>query len=114
MRTTYTLGKKPPWPYSPKTVNHALIAVRRAFNWAIQTDRLPAGRNPFAGVKLLPTEGRQRVATEEEYRALLRHCRDDAFRDVLVAMRHTSARPQDISTLEWTMVNWRDHLWTLT
>ena len=28
-------------PYKPKTVNHALIALRRAFNWAVDTDRLP-------------------------------------------------------------------------
>jgi len=114
MRATYTQGKQPPRSYSPKTVNHALIAVRRAFNWAAQTDRLPAGRNPFAGVELLPVEGRQRVATEAEYQALLAHCTDDAFRDVLVAMRHTSARPQDVYTLEWPMVNWQDRLWKLT
>jgi integrase len=54
------------------------------------------------------------VATEAEYQALLDHCTDDAFRDVLVAMRHTSARPQDIYTLTWDMVDWAGSMWVLT
>lgn len=115
MKKTYVRGKQPPKPYKPKTVNHALITLRAAFNWAIDTDRLPAVRNPFAKVKLLHCEGRQRVATDQEYQALLSHCTDDAFRDVLVAMRHTSSRPQDIYNLTWAMVRWGDRpMWVLT
>lgn len=113
MKATYVVGKKPPKPYKPKTVNHALITVRRAFNWAIKTDRHPAGRNPFAHIEMLPCDGRQRVATEDEYQALLRNCTDNAFRDVLVAMRHTSARPQDVYNLTWAMVDWEAQMWVL-
>jgi integrase len=113
MKKTYIRGKQPPKPYKPKTVNHALITLKRAFNWAIETDRLPPGRNPFAGVEMLPCDGRERVATEDEYQALLAHCSDDAFRDVLIAMRHTSARPQDIYNLTWAMVNWDQKMWVL-
>ena len=113
MKATYVVGKQPPRPYKPKTVNHALITLRTAFNWAIRTERLPAGRNPFANAQLLPCEGRQRVATEGEYQALLNACTDDAFRDVLVAMRHTSARPQDIYHLTWAMVDWDEQMWVL-
>lgn len=113
VKTTYAVGKQPPRPYKPKTVNHALITLRRAFNWAIDTDRLPTGKNPFAKVELLHCEGRQRVATEEEYQALLENCSDDAFRDVLVAMRHTSARPQDVYSLTWPMVDWEHKMWVL-
>jgi integrase len=105
MKATYVTGKQPPKAYSPKTVNHALITLRRAFNWAIETDRLPSGRNPFAGVKLLPVEGRRRVATA--------HCTDDAIRDVLVVKRHTAARPQDVYTLQWSMVDWEGRAWVL-
>jgi integrase len=47
------------------------------------------------------------------YRALLDHCSDDAFRDVLVALRHTPARPQDVYSLEWPMVDWENRLWVL-
>jgi integrase len=113
MKRTYVVGKQPPRLYKPKTVNHALITLRRAFNWAIETDRLPAGRNPFAKVTLLYCEGRHRVATEEEYQTLLAHCTDDAFRDVLIALRYTSARPQDIYSLRWSMVDWGAEMWVL-
>ncbi|AMV29378.1 site-specific tyrosine recombinase XerC [Gemmata sp. SH-PL17] len=113
MKAKYVVGKQAPRPYKPKTVNHALITLRRAFNWAIETERLPNGKNPFAKVELLHCEGRQRVATEEEYQALLANCTDDAFRDVLIAMRHTSARPQDIYHLTWEMVDWERQMWVL-
>jgi integrase len=114
LKKTYVRGKQPPKPYKPKTINNALIALRRAFNWAIDTGRLPTGTNPFAKVELLPCQGRERVATKEEYQALLDHCTDDAFRDVLVAMRHTSARPQEIYSLTWGMVDWNVKMWVLT
>jgi integrase len=114
MKMTYVRGNQPPRPYKPKTINHALITLKRAFNWAIETDRLPAGRNPFAKVEMLHCQGRERVATPDEYKALLDHCSDDAFRDVLVAMRHTAARPQDIYTLTWAMVDWDKQMWVLT
>ena len=114
MKATYVVGKQPPRPYKPKTINHALITLRRAFNWAIDTERLPAGRNPFAKVSLLHCEGRKRVATEDEYQALLAHCTDDTFRDVLIALRYTSARPQDIYSLTWAMVDWECEMWVLT
>ena len=113
MKATYVRGKQPPRPYSPKTVNHALIALRRAFNWAVETDRLPPGRNPFAGSSC----SRPRAAGGWRPRTSTRPCcgtaPDDAFRDVLVAMRHTSARPQDIYSLTWPMVDWDDRMWVL-
>lgn len=114
MKKTYVVGKQPPRSYKPKTVNHALITLRRAFNWAIETDRLPSGKNPFAKIPHLQCEGRRRVATEDEFQALYEHCTDDAFRDVLLAMRHTSARPQDVYSLTWPMVDWESRMWVLT
>jgi integrase len=113
MKSTYVRGNQPPKTYSPKTVNHAIIALKRAFNWAIETERLPVGKNPFAKLKQLPTQGRRRVATEAEYRSLLKNCSDDAFRDVLIAFRYTSARPQDVYSLRWEMVDWEAHAWIL-
>jgi len=110
----YVRGKQPGKLYSPKTVNHALIVIRRAFNWAIENDYLPMSRNSFNKLKLLPCNGRRRVATEEEYRKLLENCSDEAFRDVLVAMRFTCARPQDIYSLTWAMVDWKSRMWVLT
>jgi integrase len=114
LTSTWVRNNQPPRPYKPKTINHAIISLRRAFNWAADNELLPEGRNPFARLKLLPCQGRKRVATQEEYEALLRHCTDDHFRDVLVAMRHTPARPGDIRNLTWAMVQWDRRRWVLS
>jgi integrase len=112
LTATWKRGKQPPQPYEPKTINHALVAVRRAFNWAIQNDYLP-DRNPFARIKLLPRKFRCRLMTEAEYQALLGDCRSEAFRDVLIACRFTDARPAELRRLKWSMVDWENKLWLL-
>jgi hypothetical protein len=43
--------------YSPKTVNHAVIALKRCWNWAAVNRYLPPGENPFANLPLLHAEG---------------------------------------------------------
>lgn len=58
--------------YKPKTVNHALIALKRCWNWASEAE-LVTCRNPFAGIPMLPSDGRQRIGTDDEFRTLLRH-----------------------------------------
>ncbi len=85
-RRTWDHGRKKGQPYKPKTVNHAVIALKRAWNWAIEMELLP-GKNPFAKLALLHAEGRQRVATAEEFEALMAHATDEHFRDVLLAYR---------------------------
>ena len=103
-------GNKPPSKYKNKTINHALIALRRAFNWAIENDYLSAG-NPFARIKMLPKRYRYRLVTEEEYQALLTNCQDQAFRDVLVTCRLTDVRPAELRRLKWPMVDWEHKIW---
>src|SRR5262249_48404370 len=65
-RRTWDHGRKKGQPYKPKTVNHAVIALKRAWNWAIEMELIP-GKNPFAKTGLLHAEGRKRTATEEEF-----------------------------------------------
>jgi integrase len=113
LAATWVRNKQRPQPYKPKTINHAIISLRRAFNWAIDNELLPEGRNPFARLKLLPCQGQKRVATPAEFEALLGHCTDDHFRDVLIAMRYTPARPGDIRKLTWPMVKWDLHRWVI-
>ena len=113
MKATWVRKNQPPQPYKPKTINHAIISLNRAFNWAIDNELLPEGRNPFRRLQKLPCQGRKRVAAQEEYEALVAHCSDDHFRDVLVAMRYTPARPGDIRNLTWPMVDWDQHRWVI-
>jgi integrase len=113
LTTTWVRNNQPPQPYKPKTINHAIVSLRRAFNWGGDNELLAEGRNPFGRLKLLPCEGRQRIATEEEFQALLSNCTDDHFRDVLVALRYTSSRPGEIRVLTWPMVEWEQHRWVI-
>jgi integrase len=109
---TWVRNRQSPRPYKPKTVNHAVIALKRCWNWAIQSDLLPA-RNPFDKMPLLHAEGRQRVMTDAEFQALLRHSSDSCFRRVLIALRYTSARPGEVRNLTWAQVDWENHRWVL-
>jgi integrase len=93
-------------PYKPKTVNHALIALKRCWNWGIENDHLPPGKNPFAKLPLLHANGRQRIVSDQEFRALLRHNTDALFRQVLLTLRYTSARPGEVRKLTWPQVDW--------
>lgn len=103
---------KPPRPLGNVTINHHLRAAKAMLNWAVENDYLH--RNPWAGkkLKLLQEDGRQRLLTDEEFVALLGHCADD-FRDVLLVLRYTAARPEDIRHLTWKMVSWDTHCWVI-
>jgi integrase len=111
-RRTWVRNKQPARPYKPKTVNHALIALKRCWNWGIESEILPP-KNPFSKIPLLHTEGRQRVMTDEEFQALLRHSTDSRFRQILIALRYTSARPGEVRNLTWAQVDWVNHRWVI-
>src|SRR5262245_3136430 len=109
---TWVRNRQSPRPYKPRTVNHAVIALKRCWNWAIQGDLLPP-KNPFDKMPLLHAEGRQRVMIDAEFQALLRHSSDSCFRRVLIALRYTSARPGEVRNLTWAQVDWENHRWVI-
>lgn len=89
-------------PYSPTTINHHLRAAKRLLNWA--TDEVEyLTRNPWRGrkLKLLREEGRKRIITDPEFRALLRNCSDALFKQMLVVLRYSAMRPGEIRKLRW-------------
>jgi integrase len=109
---TWDRNKQSAKPYKPKAVNHALVALKRWWNWGIENDLLPP-KNPFQRLSLLHAEGRQRVMTDEEFRALLRFASDSQFRRVLIALRSSSARPGEVRNLTWAQVDWNNHRWVI-
>jgi integrase len=98
--------------YAPNTVNHTTACAGRLFKWAIDEAGLIPGPNPFAKVKALDVRLRERLMSREEYRRL-HDSSPPALRDVLVALRYTSARPGEVRALEWRMVDWGRKLWVL-
>jgi integrase len=93
-------------PYMPKTINHILASLRCVFRWGIDKDLLPA-KNPWDRILQLPWEGRQRVMTDEEWLALMRHS-GAHFRRVLLVLRVTSLRPGELRALTWANVDWQN------
>lgn len=71
--------------YHPKTINHALIGLRRCWNWAIDAGPIQPA-NPFGKVPMLHAEGRQRLVKPEEFRALPRNAGDIHSLHVLLAL----------------------------
>lgn len=98
--------------YRPKTINHALISLRRCWNWAIDTGLIPPV-NPFGKLAMLYAEGRQRLVKPDEFRALLRNAGDIHFLHILFALRFTPAHPGDIRSLTYPMIDWERHVWVI-
>lgn len=104
---------KPAKPLGVVSVNHHLRAAKAVLNWAVEADLLP--KNPWANkkVRLEKEQGRQRVITDEEFQALLDHCTDPSFREILLTLRWTAARPGELRKLKWGMVKWESHCWVI-
>lgn len=111
-RTWKRRGRGTANPYKPKTINHALISLKRCWNWGIQKKLLPPS-SPFSDLALLFAEGRQRVVTDREFQHLLRGASDSHFRQFLLTLRYTGARPGEIRGLTWAMVDWANHRFVL-
>lgn len=102
-----------PRPLGNVTVNHHLRAAKTLLNWAVESDYIV--KNPWKGkkLKLLEEKGRERLVTPEEFKALLDHCTNDDFRDILTVLRYTAARPEDVRHLTWEMVHFDKHCWLI-
>ena len=101
--------------YKPRTVNAAIVALRRCWNWAIDSESFGITKNPFRKVKLLSEKGRERIATDEEFRKLMRHS-DALFRQILLCLRYMPIRPQDLRSLRWKGENevaFESHVWII-
>ncbi|MFM7149012.1 MAG: tyrosine-type recombinase/integrase [Gemmataceae bacterium] len=77
---------------------HSVQAVQRLYNWGVQMGLVP--ENPFRKIKKPDPGHRQRVLTDKEQQELLAAA-DEPFRQFLLAMLNTIARPQEIRALRW-------------
>lgn len=83
---------------------HQIQAVQRLFNWSCETAGLTTV-NPFKRIKRPPLGERRRVLTRRQCLMLMRDsCWQ--FRDFLLGMRETLARPQEVRALRWEHLQW--------
>src|SRR5262245_61846462 len=97
-------GKRPAAGVKPielerfKTGWHSVQAVQRLFNWGVSMGLIET--NPVRSVRAPDPGQRQRVLSPHETARLLRAA-DKHYRTVLLALRHTIARPQEVRALQW-------------
>jgi integrase len=101
-------GRQPKvWGVS--TAHNARTAAFRVFSWAKDEGLLPD--NPLAGMKRPKPPPRQRAMSDDEFRKLHDNA-GGSFRDLLLALRETGARPKEVRDLLWKQVH--DDRWVLT
>jgi len=93
------LAAKESWK-SPWTFNRVLGTVRRLFNWGLEQDLLPTGRNPTARIKKRTPRSQRLPMSDEHFAALLRNA-SPHYRRVLIFLKMTGARPKEMATIKW-------------
>jgi hypothetical protein len=66
-------GKSKMRGLGPCSVNH-LRAAKTFLNWCASPGRKYISYNPWSAVKYLKEQGRERILTDQEFLALLKHC----------------------------------------
>ena len=100
LHVTRWLDAHPGWNGSRR---NAIVAVKRAFNWADAEGVLQP--NPIKSVQKPPQRHRDRVLTPDERQEILRTIPDQHFRDFVFAMQETGARPGEVRKVTATHVN---------
>ena len=90
------VDEHPDW--SPSHQRGCKIAVQRAFTWAEKMGVID--RSPVRYLEKPQSGKREQIISEEQYRVILGHFSDTAFRDVVEMAWHTGARPQETIRIE--------------
>jgi integrase len=80
--------------WSASTRHGAITAVKRAFRWGLKQGYLES--NPLEHVERPPMGRREAILSDEQYGRILEATPDAEFRNLLIALRETGARPGEI------------------
>lgn len=103
------LDAHPGWKGSRRC---AVIAVKRAFNWAESEGVITA--NPIKRVKKPPQTFRNRILTPAEKKGILEAIQDEHFRQFVFAMQETGARPSEVRRVTAANVNLELGVWVFS
>ena len=106
LHVTRWLDAHPGWKGGRR---NAVIAIKRAFNWADAEGLLQP--NPIKAVKKPPQRHRDRVLTPEERQEILAAIKDQAFREFVFAMKETGCRPGEVRKVTAAHVNLELGVW---
>jgi integrase len=98
--------------WGPTTRNRVIGLLKQAFNWAVEQGWIAA--SPIRALKKPTPKRRERILTAED-RALIRSAISDAaFRDFVIALQETGARPGEVAQVSAHQVDLENALWVLT
>lgn len=99
-------------PWGRSTRRHAIANLKRSLNWAVDAKLIAA--NPIARMKRPSSVARERVLTPEERAYILSLFPEgDPFRDFLVAMQESGARPGEVMKVTAADVDLDAATWTV-
>ncbi len=84
--------------YAKDTVRDMMANVQRAFNWAVEMDKIPY--SPIAKVKKPGKVSRDTCLLPGQWNQVLAKVTPGPFRDFLVTLRFTGCRPQEVRRIE--------------
>lgn len=91
------------------TKRSAVVAMKRAFNWAEKQGRIAA--SPIRHAEKPAPNKREEFITKDEHDHVLSLVKDQHFRDLLVLAWETGARPQELFRLEARHVDFENARW---
>lgn len=108
IHVTLWLDRHPGWKGGRR---NAVIAVKRAFNWADKQGVLSP--NPLRNVDKPSPRRRTRILTDAEKTEILAAIRDNKFRDFVFALMQTGCRPSEVAGLTAADVHLDLGIWML-
>lgn len=110
IHVTNWLAKKKSW--GPTTRNRVIGVVKQVFNWGVEQGLIES--NPVVLLKKPTAKQRERILTATERATIWESIPDQAFRDFVLALEETGARPGEIRAVTAANVDVANGVWVLT
>ncbi|MDB4614148.1 site-specific integrase [bacterium] len=94
---------------SPTTVRNYLRSVKRCLKWALQQGYI--AENPVEHLEVPSAERKETLVTLSDDEALLSHCPDVNFQELVVTTWETGCRPQESQRVEGRHVDLANSRW---
>jgi integrase len=97
------LAMKPTWKHNSRVTARGIL--RSCLRWAVEEGLL--ARDPLPNMKVGQMYGRERILTADEKKKIIEAVRDQTFRDFVLFLEKTGARPySEASSVTAAMIDW--------
>ena len=93
------------------TRNKVIGVIKQVFNWSVEQGLI--AENPVRSLKKPQQKRRDRTVSAEERKTILDHIPDEAFRNFVIALQETGARPGEVRKVTAADVDLNAGIWVL-